>query len=637
MGIGGGNNTQEILVVIGLVAAFIGFGLWSSNADRRQRDEKAAKKAASEKVVQQLVSSEELLLELTPQLRPLSRNVLNLSLPGSTGREVFADRVKVTGQIELKSSAPPSASKPISPRWEIRQRTDSVARNDLQLWQSILDDTAWFENAGFYFVRGYFTDDSFDQFRATIGFNGLAVHHDGNQSGLHLDLEVDWSREATTDDESPWRITAWKHVGLTTLEAPGPIFRDVLPDVLNDPDIVSRATISEHDRITSDVMAGKDYFLPAGETYPFFFPDVTLEHPGVAVVDIDDDGFDDLYVAMQHGKNFLFRNKGDGTFDEVAAKYGLDLAEDSTSAIFADFDNDGDPDLFLGRARHKSMYLVNEEGQFVEQSEQRIIHPLPALVSSISAADYNGDGLLDVYFSTYSPIEEANRFAEQSIPLWLKHFLTPAQAAEFERRNQGAHRFTNRSGPPNVLLKNVGGGNFELAKENSQLELWRMTFQATWNDFDSDGDPDLYVANDYAPDHLFRNDGAAGFSDVTETLGLTGLGFGMGASWADYDNDGQTDIYISNMYSKAGQRILSQVADIDPRIREMAGGNFLYRGDDGKFSLVSGSGESDLHVAKAGWSWGSQFFDYDNDGYRDIYALSGYYTAPADIAIDIDL
>ncbi len=91
------------------------------------------------------------------------------------------------------------------------------------------------------------------------------------------------------------------------------------------------------------------------------------------------------------------------------------------------------------------------------------------------------------------------------------------------------------------------------------------------------------------------------------------------------------------MFSKAGQRITSQVSEIDPRIREMAQGNFLYRMDDDQFSLVSGLADSDLQVAKSGWSWGGQFFDFDNDGFQDIYTTSGYYTAPADFAIDIDL
>lgn len=340
---------------------------------------------------------------------------------------------------------------------------------------------------------------------------------------------------------------------------------------------------------------------------------------------------------MQHGSNLLFRNKGDGTFEEVASQYGLDIVGGSTSAIFADFDNDGDQDLFLGRARRKSLYFINEGGRFVDQTQQRIAGTLPALVSSISAADFNNDGLLDIYLCTYSPIEESNRFQVSNKPHWVDLFLTPGEADEFSRRNKDSNRFINRAGPPNLLLKNIGHGEFIPAKENAQLQLWRMSFQAGWNDFDLDGDQDLYVANDYGPDNLFRNDQEDGFTDITRASGLTGMGFGMGVSWGDYDNDGQTDLYVSNMYSKAGQRITSQVENLDPRLIEMAQGNFLYRFEDGKFSMTSGAEESDLKVAKSGWSWGGQFLDFNNDGFRDIYVTSGYYTAPADIAVDLDL
>ena len=239
--------------------------------------------------------------------------------------------------------------------------------------------------------------------------------------------------------------------------------------------------------------------------------------------------------------------------------------------------------------------------------------------------------------STYSPIEETNRFQVSNKPKWVDLFLTPQQADEVTKRNRRSHRFIDRAGPPNLLLQNIGDGKFKIAKENSQLELWRMSFQAAWNDFDGDGDQDVYVSNDYAPDNFFRNDGDQGFKDITQQSRLTGMGFGMGVSWGDYDNDGQIDIYVTNMFSKAGQRITDQVAGIDPRLREMAQGNFLYRLDNGQFNLVSGLEEPALKVAKSGWSWGGQFFDYDNDGFRDIYATSGYYTAPSDIAIDMDL
>ena len=114
-------------------------------------------------------------------------------------------------------------------------------------------------------------------------------------------------------------------------------------------------------------------------------------------------------------------------------------------------------------------------------------------------------------------------------------------------------------------------------------------------------------------------------------------GFGMGASWGDYDNDGRQDLYISNMYSKAGLRITAQIDGMDPRFRRSADGNRLFRNlGNGKFNLRSGEKPSDLHVVKAGWSWGGQFMDVDNDGYLDLYVTNGFRTTPEALSTPVD-
>jgi hypothetical protein len=115
------------------------------------------------------------------------------------------------------------------------------------------------------------------------------------------------------------------------------------------------------------------------------------------------------------------------------------------------------------------------------------------------------------------------------------------------------------------------------------------------------------------------------------------MGLGMGASWGDFDNDSRLDLYVSNMFSKAGQRITGQIPGVDSRITKSTEGNLLFRNLGDSFRLVSGLGDSDMHVAKAGWSWGGQFADLNNDGYLDIYVSSGYYSAPEEIAEGIDL
>jgi hypothetical protein len=188
--------------------------------------------------------------------------------------------------------------------------------------------------------------------------------------------------------------------------------------------------------------------------------------------------------------------------------------------------------------------------------------------------------------------------------------------------------YTAMPGPPNVMLKNLGGGRFKDFTKETGLGVFRNTYQATWADFNGDGNPDVYLANDFGPDNLFRNDGNGKFTDISAEAGAEDPGFGMGASWGDYDNDGKLDLYVSNMYSKAGRRVTSQLDYINPLFAQMAQGNSLYRNTGGRFEKVSGLQAPALMVGKAGWSWGSQFADVDNDGYLDIYALSGYYTSP---------
>ncbi len=226
---------------------------------------------------------------------------------------------------------------------------------------------------------------------------------------------------------------------------------------------------------------------------------------------------------------------------------------------------------------------------------------------------------------------------------WPDRFLPKDQAEAYYKRHAKANpkgavfpNVLDQVGPPNVLLINRGG-SFEVAANGQPLEIWRNTLQATWADYDDDGDSDLYIANDWATDYLFRNDNGS-FVNVTESAGTTAFGFAMGATWGDYDNDGKQDLYVSNMFSKAGRRITASIQGIDQKYLESAEGNYLYHHNArGQFQLVSGLKPPALTVAKAGWSWGGQFADLDNDAYLDLYALSGYFSAPPEVASEIDL
>ncbi len=269
----------------------------------------------------------------------------------------------------------------------------------------------------------------------------------------------------------------------------------------------------------------------------------------------------------------------------------------------------------------------------------------------MSAADYDKDGLLDVYACTYRPAvlggsSPAGGVASDS-ENWPDEFLPPDVAKDYYQRHAESRKsdpknafpnLLNQLGPPNVLLRNLGNGQFAPVEMPPEFEVWKNSLQATWSDYDEDGDPDLYVANDWASDQLFRNDGVDGFTDVTKQAGTTEFGFAMGASWGDYDNDGDHDLYVTNMFSKAGMRITAQVNGLDSDYQKSAAGNYLYQQQpDGSFDLVSGLEPPRLLVAKAGWAWGGQFADFNNDGWLDIYSINGYFSAPKEVATQMDL
>jgi hypothetical protein len=124
---------------------------------------------------------------------------------------------------------------------------------------------------------------------------------------------------------------------------------------------------------------------------------------------------------------------------------------------------------------------------------------------------------------------------------------------------------------------------------------------------------------------------------VAKEVGAADVGFGMGASFGDYDNDGRQDLYVSNMFSKAGARITAQIPELDPVFARMAAGNTLLRNAGGRFEQVSGLAPPALLVQKADWSYSSQLVDLDGDCWLDVYAPCGYYTAPPAVAIEVDI
>lgn len=588
---------------------------------------------------------EAVVLSLTAShLGKLGNSVMNLRFPDAHSYALFEDEVEVNSLVPSEGGSVQTVDE-IAARfrqWQVEQDASLTTAREMKPWLPLMEQVRFFRDASFFIVNGRFTDDDETEYSAEVGFQGLARLATGGYSHVDAHLRVRWVKSAAGDEgeDAQWRIREWRTKDLTTVERETLLFADVLDRVVPSLDAFERARTSIHEELIVRSALEQDFEPP----HDYFSLIAFDRHPGVSVVDIDDDGFDDVYVMGRWGKNMLFRNRGDGTFEEIASRLGLDIEDHTSGAIFADFDNDGDPDVVLGRTLARSMYLVNENGRFIDRSD-RVAVPLPFLVGSLSVTDYDNDGLLDIYFSTYAaemlarkvrgPAGERRELRRDGA---LPEFLTVEQSKELLRLvdEQGTNRVASWPGPPNLLLRNLGDGRFARAPNSGPLEVWSNTWQSTWADYDGDGDQDVLVANDFAPNNFVRNDGDAGFTDITRETGTADLGFGMGASWGDFDNDGRQDLYVTNMYSKAGRRVMSQVADLASKFEPMARGNSLFHNTASGFERISGLEPPAMTVEKAGWGWGGQFFDVDNDGYLDIYAPSGFYTAPSALALPED-
>ena len=329
---------------------------------------------------------------------------------------------------------------------------------------------------------------------------------------------------------------------------------------------------------------------------------------GVAAGDFDGDGRDDFYVCQPSGlPNRLYRNRGDGTFEDVTEKAGVGVLDATACAIFADFDNQGVQDLLVVTASGPLLFRNGGGGKFTLKADAFLFSTPPAgTFTHAAVADYDRDGRLDIYFCLYSYYLGLDQY----------HYPSPY--------------FNARNGPPNFLLHNEGNRKFldRTAAAGLNAENDRFSFACSWGDISGNGGPDLYVANDFGRSNLYRNNGNGTFAPVSQEAGANLPGAGMSACWCDFDNHGRQDIYVSNMWAAAGQRVSEDEkfhsqdsADIRSYYQAHARGNSLYRNrGGGKFENVAeGAG-----AAMGRWAWCSDAWDFDHDGYSDLYIANGY-------------
>src|SRR5277367_5417520 len=450
-------------------------------------------------------------------------------------------------------------------------------------------ETAEFEITGITEIDG-----TSRLFRVNIRYDFVGASKDTGREQRVGNWKTQWTRDETNE----WRALRWEATEETLSRTRTPIFVDVTSQALGGTESYREQMLHGVDywRTVLDGACGIDIY----------------GNNGLAVGDMDNDGFDDLYVCQPPGlPNRLYRNRGDGTFEDVTEKSGVGVLDGTASALFADFENKGLQDLLVVCGSGPLLFVNQGNGKFVRKRDAfQFARPPQGTFTHAAAADYDGDGRLDIYFCLYSYYLGLDQY----------HYPSPY--------------FDARNGPPNFLLHNEGNGLFQDRTEAAGLNMEnnRYSFACAWGDYNGDGSPDLYVANDFGRSNLYRNNGDGKFTAVSAEAGVEDPGAGMSACWFDFDNDGNQDVYVSNMWSSAGMRVSEQnifhEKDTEP-IREFyrqhARGNSLYRNQgNGKFQNVSRAAGVDV----GRWAWCSDAWDFDHDGYPDLYIANGYISGP---------
>ena len=324
-------------------------------------------------------------------------------------------------------------------------------------------------------------------------------------------------------------------------------------------------------------------------------PHVAALGAGVAVTDCDADGWADLYFTSSRfgSPNALYRNRGDGSLEEIAAAAGLaDLNRPgegvSMGSVWGDYDNDGHEDVLVYRYGRLDLFRNLGGCRFEEVTGAA---GLDRWINSNGAIwfDYDRDGLLDLYVTAY--------FRDE-VDLWnLSTTRIMHDSFEFAA-NGGANR----------LFRNVGGGRFEDVTASAGVGSTRWTLAAASADFNHDGWPDLYLANDYGPEELFLSVEGERFEPFTTGLESESKS-GMTVSLGDVFNRGELDVFVTNI-SEPG---------------------YLFQNNNLRLNLLDSQGEfrniADDVVADAGWAWGAQFGDLNNDGSNELFVANGFISA----------
>jgi hypothetical protein len=330
-------------------------------------------------------------------------------------------------------------------------------------------------------------------------------------------------------------------------------------------------------------------------------PHVSGMGAAISLVDFDKDGWTDLYATSSRfgTPNALYRNER-GSFRDVAAQAGLALVNRegegvSMGSIWADYDGDGFEDVFLYKWGRQQLFRNRGDGTFEDTSARAGVN---RWMNSNSACwiDYDRDGFVDLYVAGYF---------REDVDLW-NLTSTRIMQESFEFAENGGH---------NVLWRNRGDGTFEDVTARTGCDSMRWTLAVASADMDGDGFADLYLANDYGPEELFRNVGGERFERVTGAGLEESSKSGMSVTLGDFENDGTFGVYVTNI-SNPGH--LFQGNNL--RRNRLAKNGKLY-------NIADASSSSSRAIVDCGWAWGAQFGDLDNDGRLDLFVTNGFVSA----------
>lgn len=424
----------------------------------------------------------------------------------------------------------------------------------------------------------------------------LSARRGSRRMQQNLTWELEWVTSGQ-GDERRVRLTALRPGSYEDVALPAPLFADVTTSVFGGVP-----------RFDQELRKGVDQYHMHSDR---LFGQSFLGMQGLAVGDLTGDGLDDVYVCMHGGiPNRLFARRADGTVEDVSAASKLDFLDVTRSALILDFDGDGFRDLAAAIGNSVVVCYNSGRGTFLKRRRVWLTSESSEDFYSLSAADPDGDGDLDIY---------AVRYVAGGV---VGGVPTPYYDAQ--------------NGASNVFWRNDGPGQWSDATGEVGLDQdnSRFSLASVWEDFDQDGDVDLYVTNDFGRNNLYQNEGGH-FRDVAGEAGASDQASGMGATVADVDRDGDTDLYVSNMFSSAGLRVASQHDLYMGGRHQELHRNYLFHARGNTLLLNQGDGTFSDATEQAGvalgrWAWGAVFCDFQNDGLADIYVPNGFVTSRSD-------